>query len=227
MRLKCTTMRAIHVVLLALTLIASNAFAQTTAPPAGNGSTAPVGKLSANPWRFDGSLQIYFLPDQPNLVVPNFDADRGRLHLEGRYNDEARNTASLWLGANFGGGRSIAWTITPMLGAALGATPGVLAGYEGALTWRKFDVYSEGEYFRDVSDSSGSFLYNWSEFSIAPAKWLRLGLAVQRTRVYATERDVQRGPLAGLSYKWFDVTMYVYNPDDAKPVFILGIIATF
>jgi hypothetical protein len=42
----------------------------------------------------------------------------------------------------------------------------------------------------------------------------------QRTRAYETDRDIQRGLLAGFSYKWVDPTTYVLNLDDSKPTVV-------
>ncbi len=52
-------------------------------------------------------------------------------------------------------------------------------------------------------------------------------MVTQRTRVYQTDRDIQRGLLAGFSFKQLDVTGYVFNPDDEKPTFILAVTLTF
>jgi hypothetical protein len=83
-------------------------------------------------------------------------------------------------------------------------------------------LYSEGEYVFDLGESSDSFFYNWSELTIAPVSWLRAGVVTQRTRVYETDRDIQRGLLLGLSYKALSVTTYVFNPDDSEPTVVLG-----
>ena len=52
-------------------------------------------------------------------------------------------------------------------------------------------------------------------------------LVTQRTRVYQTERDIQRGLLVGFSYRKISVTTYVFNPDDAKPTVVLGVSVRF
>jgi hypothetical protein len=82
-------------------------------------------------------------------------ADRDWLHLEGRYNYEALDTGSAWVGYNFSGGDMLAWEITPMLGGVFGDTTGVAPGYKGSLGWWKLELYSEGEYVYDTgSDAS-------------------------------------------------------------------------
>ena len=107
-----------------------------------------------------------------------------------------------------------------MLGLVFGSTTGVAPGYEGTLTWRKLQLYSEGEYVIHTAGSSGTYFYNWSELSLAPAEWIRFGIVAQRTRAYQTERDIQRGLLAGLSYKHLELTGYVFNPDQQATVLI-------
>ena len=52
-------------------------------------------------------------------------------------------------------------------------------------------------------------------------------MVTQRTRVYQTDREIQRGLLAGVSFKNLDVAGYVFNPDDEKPTFVLSIALTF
>ena len=91
------------------------------------------------------------------------------------------------------------------------ATPPASPGYKGSLSWSKLELYSEGEYVFDTG-TSDSFFYNWSELTLAPAEWFRFGLVTQRTRAYKTDRDLQRGVLAGFSFKKVDLTTYVYNP---------------
>ena len=134
-------------------------------------------------------------------MQPTFTADRGWLHLEARYNYEALDTGSAWVGYNFSGGEKLAWEFTPMLGGVFGDTTGIAPGYKGSLGWWKLELYSEGEYVFDTGSSSDSFFYNWSELTLAPVDWFRFGLVTQRTRVYKTDRDIQRGVLAGFSFK--------------------------
>jgi hypothetical protein len=44
-----------------------------------------------------------------------------------------------------------------------------------------------------------SFCYNWSELTVAPVDWFRFDMVTQRTRVYQSEREIQRGVIAGVS----------------------------
>ena len=42
-----------------------------------------------------------------------------------------------------------------------------------------------------------------------------------------TDRDIQRGVLAGVSFRHLTVTAYAMNPDEQKPNFIFAVGVTF
>ena len=186
-----------------------------------------VGQTTTAEWSFSGSVYVYQVQDDRNYAQPTFTADRGWLHLEGRYNYEDLETGSLWLGYNFGGGENVEWELTPLFGGVFGATDAVAPGYKGSLSWKRLALASEGEYVFDTGDTSASFFYNWSELTFAPAEWWRFGLVTQRTRAYATDRDIQRGLLAGFTYRSLDSAIYVFNPDDSKPVVVVSVTVGF
>jgi hypothetical protein len=221
-------MRSPSVMLAALALCTCHASSETTTnAPVATNSPPPVIENDAAKWSFSVWAYTYLLPDSQDYVQPTITADRGWLHLEARYNYEALETGSTWLGYNFSGGEKLAWEFTPMLGGVFGETTGIAPGYKGSLSWWKLELYSEGEYVFDTRDSSGSFFYNWSELSLSPVDWFRFGLVTQRTRAYQTDRDIQRGLLVGLSYKKVDFTTYVFNPDESRPTVVLAVGVNF
>ena len=198
-----------------LLLAGARAAAQTPASP------APA------VWTFSASGYTYILPDEPNYLQPTVTADRRRLHLEARFNYEARDTGSMWAGVNFFGGDTLAWELTPMVGGVFGDTSGVAPGYRGSIVWRALEFNSEGEAMIDAGDSADSFFYNWSELTLAPVDWLRVGMVAQRTRAYQADREVQRGLLVGTSIRKLDMTAYLFNPDDSKPILVLAVAVSF
>ncbi len=222
-------MRSIPLIVAALVLVGSSASAQTVPASASAAQQAavPGPQDDAKTWAFTASAYGYFVPDPDDYVQPAFTADRDWLHLEARYNYEDRETASVWLGRNFGGGESVSWEVTPMVGGVFGNTAGVAPGYRFSLGWRAVEIYSEGEVVIDTGEASDSFFYNWSEASLAAADWFRFGLVTQRTRAYQTARDIQRGLLVGLTFGALSVTGYVFNPDDEKPTVVLSAAVTF
>ena len=206
-----------------ISLFSHNGLAGTPAST----TTAPIKEADQTAWSFSASVSTYIVPDFQEYVQPTFTADRGWLHLEARYNYEALDSGSAWVGYNFSGGDTVAWEFTPMLGGVFGDLTGIAPGYKGSLSWWKLGLYSEGESVFDTGNSSDSFFYNWSELTLAPVEWFRFGLVTQRTRVYQTDRDIQRGVLAGFSFKKVTLTGYVLNPDEGKPAFVFASGVTF
>lgn len=210
-------------VIVALLTLAAAAEAQE----AGDQTQTPQPSVAARKWSFSASAYTYIVPDDRDYVQPAFKADRGRLHLEARYNYEDRKTGSVWAGYNFSAGEKLTFEITPMIGGIFGDTTGVAPGFEMTLGWRRLELYSESEYVFDPGDHSANFAYTWSELTLAPADWFRFGLVAQRTRAYQTDLDVQRGLLLGFSYKWADFGAYLFNPDRDQPTLVFSVAVNF
>jgi hypothetical protein len=202
------------------TLATSTQGAPSSPPPATAGEAAAQ-------WSFSAAIYFYQVPDERNYAQPTFTVDRDWLHFEARYNYEDLETGSLWMGYNLGGGEKVTWDFTPMLGGVFGDTSAVAPGYKGSLQWLRLELSSEGEYVFDAKDSSENFFYNWSELTLAPVEWWRIGLVTQRTRVYATDRDIQRGLLVGFAYRELDSAIYLLNPDDSKPLVVVAVTVGF
>jgi hypothetical protein len=161
------------------------------------------------------SVVTYLVPGEENYAQPTVTVDRKALHLQVRYNYEERDAASLWVGYSLAGEGRLSWTFTPMFGGVFGTAAGVAPGYASSLSWRRFEVYSEGEYFANAAAPSDSFLYNWSEVSIRPIDALRMGMVTQRTRVLDDAGDLSRGPLVALTIRRVDVTAYLLDAPEA------------
>lgn len=178
-------------------------------------------------WSGSASVIAYLLPQDDDYLQPEIDVDIGALHLELRYNYEALDTASAWVGYNFTAGRDVQIEFTPMLGVVFGDTNGVAPGFNFGLTWKSLSLYSEFEHVFDSDDSSESFLYAWSELAWALGDTFRIGFVGQRTKTYLAPRDIQRGILAGATLGRADLTGYVFNPDDGDPIYVLALAVGF
>lgn len=117
-------------------------------PPQETTPSAPGASSNAapNPWAFALTTSGYIVPGGPSYVSPDFTADRGWLHLEARYNYEALETGSLWVGYNFSAGKKLVLNVTPMFGGVFGDLNGVAPGYLFTLTYKKVQLYSSGEF---------------------------------------------------------------------------------
>ena len=208
-------MRAIAALFVIAILLPANVLAQETA-----------GAAEADPWEFSASVYFYQVDDDRNYAQPTITADHAWLHLSARYNYEDRDTASFWVGYNMSGGGTLSWELTPLLGGLVGNTDGVAPGFKGTLGWRSLEFYAEGEYVI-TPDSADRFFYSWSELTVSPVEWWRVGLVTEHTRAYRSERDTQRGLLTGFSYKSFSSTIHVFNPDDSHPIVVVSATVTF
>jgi hypothetical protein len=177
-------------------------------------------------WSFSVSTFVYAIPDSRDYVQPTFTADHDWLHLEARYQYEAHNTGSAWIGYNLAFGDKVSFELTPMIGAVFGNTTGVAPGYKITLAWWKLELYSEAEYVIDAGHTADSFFYTWSELTLSPVKWFRFGMVAQRTKLYETDFDIQRGFLLGFTFNRVDLSAYVFNPDD-DPTVVLGVSVSF
>jgi len=207
-----------------LVVAAASCLAATLA--AGQEADAPAAaKASAAPWAFNASLNAYFVPQQRDFLDPVVTADRKGVHLEARYNYEALDTGSLWVGWNLHFGDALSLDLTPMVGGVFGSLDGFAPGYELTLSYKKFQLYSSGEYVFDAAGKSGDFFYNWSQLRYSLWKWLEVGLVAQRTRAYKSELDVQRGVFVGFTRKNVNLTVFVFNPgwEDPTTVVTLGV----
>ena len=207
----------------AILFLVTIAHAQTTTTAPEAASTNPAtSSEEEKQWEFSLSANTYLISGGRDFVQPTFTADHGWLHLEARYNYEGLDTGSAWVGYNFSFGDQLTLDVTPMIGGVFGHTYGVAPGYRAALNWWKLELYTEGEYVFDTSESSDSFFYTWSELTLAPVEWFRFGLVIQRTKDYETDFDIQHGLLVGFSYERLSFTTYLFNPED-NPVLVLGV----
>ena len=154
-------------------------------------------------------------------------ADRKWLHLETRYNYENLRTGSLWTGYNFVAGHELVFRVTPMFGVVVGRTTGIAPGYELSFTYKRLELYSEGEYVRSSKDKQDSFFYSWNELRYSPVNWLHFGLVDQGSKAHRTAFEGQRGVSLGFSRRNIDYTTYTFITGWGGPSVVLALSYTF
>jgi hypothetical protein len=178
-------------------------------------------------WEFSADANFYIMQDD-FFVLPVFRADKNKLHLEARYNYEDIETFSGWIGYNFKGGDDVfSYVFTPMIGGVFGLSNGIAPGLEFTLTYKNFELYSEMENLFDLSDKENNFYYNWADLTYSPTDWLWVGISGQRTRLYQTDLEIQRGIILGAGFKNIELTTYTYNIGFDDPFFIITLSANF
>lgn len=198
-------------------MLAVRVLAQQAGAPADSSPPAP------NPWAFALTTSGYIVPDSQSYVTPTFTADRGWLHLEGRYNSEALKTGSLWAGYNFSTGKKLVLHATPIVGGVFGGLNGIAPGCEITVSYGRVQLYSSAEYVFAIQNHNESFLYSWDQITYSPRSWLQVGLVAQRNRIYHTGLDVQRGVLVGFTYKKVNFTTNTFNFGWTTPTEVLSL----
>jgi len=163
-------------------------------------------------WKFSAWAEMFILPGEEDFFNPTFYARHKNLHLEGRYNYEDRNTASFWAGRRFPFGEDVRFVLVPMAAVVVGNTNGLAPGLEAEIMYRKFDFYAESEYVFDLESKEGNFFYMYSELAIRPIKPLRTGLIAQRTKLFETKFELNRGLFAEYYFGRFRVGLFYFNP---------------
>ena len=163
-------------------------------------------------WNFSAWAEYFIIPGEQDFFNPTFYARSDKLHFEGRYNYEDRNTASFWGGWRFKFGKGVKFVVVPMIGGVVGNTNGIAPGLELEIMYKKFDFYSESEHVFDFETSENNFFYMYSELAIRPIEPIRTGMTAQRTKVFESDREIQRGIFAEYYFKRFRAGLFYFNP---------------
>jgi hypothetical protein len=170
------------------------------------------------PWAVGLSLTGNFFPPgrQSSFVQPTATVDHGWLHLEARWNYEALDSGSAWIGWNLSWGDTLSFSLTPMVGAVFGVAQGVAAGLEWDLRWGPLELTSTDEFVFDFANWPASDFNYWAEFHWWPWDWLKVGAALTHTRTIQTNYPVQVGPMVGFKVWKLDGAVYWMNPASAS-----------
>jgi len=167
---------------------------------------------ASSQWNFSAWAEMFIIPGEEDFFNPTFYARHKSLHLEARYNYEDRNTASLWAGHRFKFGKGVKFVLVPMGAVVFGNTNGIAPGLEIEVMYKKFDFYSESEHVFDFNSKENNFFYMYSELAIRPIQALRTGIIAQRTRLFESEREIQRGIFAEYYFGRFRAGVFYFSP---------------
>jgi hypothetical protein len=161
---------------------------------------------------------------QPGLLAPvaHYESKQ-KWYAEARYNYEDINTLSLYAGHTFSGEKEFAWSLTPMIGGMAGKLKGGSLGLNSECSFKKFYFSSQAQYSVSAQTRFDNFFYNWSELYYAPITWLYTGIALQHTRLYATNALVDPGVLVGFSFNQWSFPIYSFNPLTNARYFVVGV----
>jgi hypothetical protein len=175
---------------------------------------------SNSTWSFYAEADNYIFPTEPDILTLIATADKGIWHLEARYNYEDRNTASVFGGLNFTAGNKLQLVLTPMAGIVFGRLNGLAPGLETDLSYNIFNFNSQSEWVFDFSGKEGNFIYTYLQLGVSVTDHFGLGFTAQRTRLYQTSFDLQRGIFAQYSFWKLNTSLSYFNPFSTSYFFV-------
>ena len=179
------------------------------------------------PWTISASTYGFFVPDAPDFIMAIVPLDVGLLHVEGRYNYEALRAGSGFVGLNARWGEELKLVFTPMFGGVAGDLDGLIPALRLTVSWWKLELYSESEIVFVLHENGSTFFYNWSELGLYPVSWLRVGAVIERTHVYQTPLDTQRGAFASGTFRFATLTLTSSTSGWTTPTWVLAMTLTF
>jgi len=191
---------------------------------------AQVGQIKAPadsvapPLSVSATGYYYFFPEADNntLTLIGY-LDYKSVHLEPRYNYEGQHTGSVFAGWKFESEGKISWAVTPMIGFVFGDLKGFAPAAELELSYKAFDFYTENEYVIDQAGGQYNFFYAWTELGFSPFEKFRTGISAQRTRLYETGLEIQRGIFAEYSFWKLTAGLHYFNPFSTEYFFIASL----
>ena len=168
---------------------------------------------AAKKWSGSAAVYYYLIPGEKTPPTITVCADHKSLHIESRYNYEDINSLSAFAGWNFEKQyNKLDVSVTPMAGAVVGHTNGILPGLEFNASYKSFTLYSENEYVLDFRGREDYFFYSWTELSAQIFKNTQAGIVAQSLRWFKTKFNIQRGMYAEYNTGSFTFDAYYFNP---------------
>jgi len=145
------------------------------------------------------------------------------IYTEMRYNYEALNSASVYIGKNFSNKGSINYTVKPMLGIVFGKYNGESLALNLDLEHKNLFASMQTQY--TISNDSGkdNFFFTWAEVGYQPVKWFFTGISTQLTRMYKERLLPEYGILIGFNIKKITIPVYAFSPLSNNRNFIIGL----
>lgn len=156
------------------------------------------------------------------MSIAHFQNEK-KWYAEGRYNYEELKTFSFYVGKTFSKKKDFSYSLTPLLGGALGNFNGVSTGINMDLDYSNFFFSLQTQYSLSTDRRTENFFYNWSELAYQPLNWIYGGVSVQQTQLYNTETVFEPGFLVGFCFKNLTIPLYTFAPFKKSRYYMLGL----
>jgi hypothetical protein len=145
-------------------------------------------------------------------------------YMEGRYNYDAINAVSAYLGKTFGKKALISYSITPIAGLIGGKFNGGSIGANVAFDCKGLSFSSQSQYTLSVQDRATNYIYSLSDLTYHFGGFLSAGVSLQQTALYRAGATFEKGILIRTELKRFSFPLYIFNPSTSERHFMFGLI---
>ena len=145
-------------------------------------------------------------------------------YIEGRYNYDAINAVSAYLGKTFEKKALISYSITPMAGLIGGRLNGGSVGANVAFDCKGLSFASQSQYTISVQNKATNFIYSLSELTYHFREFLSAGVSLQQTAIYRAGGTPEKGILIRAELKKFSFPLYIFNPSTNERYFMFGMV---
>ncbi len=164
----------------------------------------------------------YYKKEDYSTIMPVFHFQtNNNWYAELRYNYEEVRTTSFYAGKTITGGDALGYSITPLIGYAVGQFRGLSFAVNAEAEWKSLFMSSQSQYSVSNRTCAESFFFTWSEAGYSLSDYFFTGLALQYTRL-SNESYLEPGFFAGLDFKNFSFPCYVFDPFQ-QPYFVIGL----
>ncbi|MCW3093959.1 MAG: hypothetical protein JWP81_5028 [Ferruginibacter sp.] len=144
-------------------------------------------------------------------------------YVEGRYNYDAAQTASVYGGKTFEHEATFSYELTPLLGIIRGKLNGGAIGENATVTYKKFMFSIQSQYMFSTQNTALNSMYSWSDLSYDFFKGLSAGVSMQRTNLYHTKGTSEKGIFLKAEFGKWEFPVYVFNPEGSERYVVMGL----
>jgi hypothetical protein len=172
-----------------------------------------------------GIENYHYMGKQMNYIwapVIHNVTDKG-IYSEMRYNYEALNTASLYVGKIFSTKGVVESSFTPTAGIVGGRYTGASVALNTQLNYRNIFFNSQAQYTVSADRTADNFYFNWSDLYYKMLPWLMTGISMQQTGLINNALKTQTGVMMGVTKGRWSIPLYLFNVLNDQKYFIVGI----
>jgi cell division protein FtsN len=156
-----------------------------------------------------------------SMPIASFQTGNG-FYAEGRYNYEALNSFSFYMGRTFSKESALSYSISPIAGAVMGDYNGGSFGVNISLGYKNFYFFSQPQYTFSLAGAYDNYIYSWTDLTYSPLNWLSVGVSLQHTKPYQAKSYMENGFVVEAAYKKFTFPIYIFSPLTSGRTFVFG-----